>query len=249
MDLNKLQQIVSKGEDGRHQFKEDIRNIDSLAAEIVAFSNSRGGRIFIGVTNKGSLTGLSGDDVHRINQLISNAANQHVRSPVTVHTDNVAVSPRRMVIVLTVPEGIDKPYFDHQGVIWLKAGADKRRVNSKEELQRLFQGADLIHADKVPTRAGIEALNVKLLSELLKKVYHEKLPKPLLKRIRFLENMGLVTGKKLNLTGLLLFGQKPQLYKPQFMIKAICFPGVKIGHRYLDSERSEERRVGKECRL
>lgn len=160
MDLSKLEQIVSKGEDGQHQFKEDIRNVDSLAAEIVAFSNSRGGRIFIGVSNQGRLAGLSADYVQRINQLISNAANQHVRSPVAVQTENIVVSAHRVVIVLTVPEGLDKPYFDHQGVIWLKAGADKRRVNSKEELQRLFQGAELIHADKVPTRAGVAAFRI-----------------------------------------------------------------------------------------
>jgi hypothetical protein len=37
----------------------------------------------------------------------------------------------RLVIVLTVPKGMDKPYFDRNGVIWLKSGADKRRVNLK----------------------------------------------------------------------------------------------------------------------
>src|SRR6185437_10523177 len=103
-----------------NQFKEDMRNSDSLAAEIVAFSNSEGGRILIGVSNRGTLTGLSFDDVTRINQLITNASTQHVRGPVTVQTENIPLGPKRTVIVLTIPEGIDKPYFDHQGVIWLK---------------------------------------------------------------------------------------------------------------------------------
>jgi len=139
MNLSELKQIISRGEDSQHQFKEDIRNGDSLAGELVALSNSRGGRIFIGVSNKGGLIGFLSSDVDRLNQLISNAASQHVRSPITVQTENVSLDSNRTVIVLTVPEGIDKPYFDHQGVIWLKSGADKRRVNSKEELRRLFQ--------------------------------------------------------------------------------------------------------------
>lgn len=63
MNLNELKAIISRGEDSHHQFKEDIRNHDSLAAEMVAFSNSRGGQIFIGVSNKGNLTGLSSKDV------------------------------------------------------------------------------------------------------------------------------------------------------------------------------------------
>lgn len=42
MDFNELQKLISRGEDSRHQFKENLRNGDSLAAEMVAFSNSRG---------------------------------------------------------------------------------------------------------------------------------------------------------------------------------------------------------------
>lgn len=84
MDLTELKVIISRGEDSRHQFKEDIRNHDSLSAEMVAFSNSRGGQIFIGVSNKGDLTGLSSKDIDRINQLISNSASQHVKGPIAV---------------------------------------------------------------------------------------------------------------------------------------------------------------------
>lgn len=74
---------------------------------------------------------------------ISCSASQHVRSPITVQTENISVGSKRIVIVLTIPDGIDKPYFDNQGVIWLKSGADKRRIHSKEELRRLFQEVDL----------------------------------------------------------------------------------------------------------
>lgn len=98
MDLNELKAVIFRGEDSCHQFKEDIRNGDSLAAEMVAFSNSRGGHIFIGVSNKGNLIGLSSKDVDRINQLISNSASQHVRSPITVHTENVSVESDRVVL-------------------------------------------------------------------------------------------------------------------------------------------------------
>lgn len=236
MDIHELKQSVSRGEDSQHQFKEDIRNGDSLAAEMVAFSNSRGGLIFIGVTNSGSITGLSPPSVDRINQLISNSANQHVRNPIAVRTENISINSERVVIVVTVPEGIDKPYFDQQGVIWLKSGADKRRINSKEELRRLFQEVDLLYADEVPVRAGIKALNSSLLQKFLKDVYKESLPSSDTEMLQLLENMNLASDKHLNLAGLLLFGEKPQLYKPAFIVKAVSFPGVEIADRYLDSE-------------
>lgn len=141
MDLKELKEVISRGEDSRHQFKEDIRNGDSLAAEMVAFSNSRGGYIFIGVSNKGDLIGLSSKDVDRINQLISNSASQHVKSPIAIYTENISVETSRVVIVLAIPEGIDKPYFDNQGVIWLKSGADKRRIQSKRGAETSFSGS------------------------------------------------------------------------------------------------------------
>ena len=140
MNIADLYRHIAGGEDSTHQFKADVKNEKSLAAEMVAFANANGGTIYIGVADDGSPTGLTKRDERRINQLISNAASQGVRSPLTVPTENVLLENGRTVIVLNVPEGIDKPYFDTDGVIWLKTGSDKRRVNAKEELQRIFQG-------------------------------------------------------------------------------------------------------------
>lgn len=49
METTELIDIFSWGENGRHQFKVDITDVDALAAEIVSFSNTANGRIFIGV--------------------------------------------------------------------------------------------------------------------------------------------------------------------------------------------------------
>jgi len=49
---------IASGEDSTRQFKVDVRNGDSLASEMVAFANSDGGTIFIGVADDGSVPGL-----------------------------------------------------------------------------------------------------------------------------------------------------------------------------------------------
>ena len=38
MEKSELKAITAKGEDSRLQFKKDIRNVDALASEMVAFS-------------------------------------------------------------------------------------------------------------------------------------------------------------------------------------------------------------------
>lgn len=45
MNLSDLKAQVALGEDSRRQFKRDVTNADSLAAEMAAFSNSEGGVI------------------------------------------------------------------------------------------------------------------------------------------------------------------------------------------------------------
>lgn len=49
MDTQELLNILAHGEDSRHQFKRKITHLDSLTAEMAAFSNNGGGRMFIGV--------------------------------------------------------------------------------------------------------------------------------------------------------------------------------------------------------
>jgi len=58
MDFKKLKKQIAKGED-KHQFKANVHNPDSLAGEMTAFANSNGGTIFIGVSDDGSMPGLS----------------------------------------------------------------------------------------------------------------------------------------------------------------------------------------------
>ncbi|MDO8473040.1 MAG: hypothetical protein Q7T05_04400 [Dehalococcoidia bacterium] len=43
MTLAELQAQISLGEDSRREFKRDVTNGDSLAAEMAAFANSEGG--------------------------------------------------------------------------------------------------------------------------------------------------------------------------------------------------------------
>lgn len=226
MTPEELITAISAGEDSQKQFKQDITNADALAAEMAAFANGEGGTIFIGVADDGTVPGLTLKDVGRLNQLISNSASQHVKSPLNVRTENVCMEKNRIVIVLTVPKGIDKPYFDKNGVIWLKTGADKRRVNTKEELCRLFQSADQFHADELPTKAGTDRIDRLRLRMFLEKKYDIPYPESDDELLRILQNMNLATDSgKLNLAGVLLFAENPEWIKPEFIVKGVCYPG------------------------
>ena len=236
METTELIEVIHKGEDSKHQFKENFSNVNSLAAEIVAFSNTHGGMILIGVNDTQEVTGLTKEDVGRLNQLISNAASQSVKPSVNPYTENIS-HPDGLVLAVHIPEGISKPYMDNTGSIWVKSGADKRKVTSREELQRLFQSAGLIHGDAVPAN-GITAEDIDyyFFNSFFEKEYEENfetIDKPL---PALLEAMNLCKNSVLNVAGALLFAKNPSFKLPSFIVKAVSYPGTDIDvERYLDS--------------
>jgi ATP-dependent DNA helicase RecG len=236
METSELITILSRGEDSKHQFKENFNNINSLAAEIVAFSNSGGGKIIIGAGNEGNITGLTKQDIDRLNQLISNAASQSVNPAVNPLTENIS-HPDGLVMVVTINDGINKPYMDNNGSIWVKSGADKRKVTSREEIQRLFQSAGLIHGDEMPANGiTVADLDNQFFSDFMKKEYDEDIANQESSLPQLLENMNLAKAHVLNITGALIFSRKPQNRLPAFIVKAVSYPGNEIDEsKYLDS--------------
>jgi len=241
MEAIELIELIGRGEDSRTQFKQTITNPESLAGDLVAFSNSKGGRIVIGVNDEGVVVGLSSADIRRINQLLSTTATNLVRPSINLETENIALSGS-LVMVVAVREGVSKPYSDNGGVFWVKSGADRRRVTSREEVQRMLQNADLVHADEVPVGgSGAEDIDLQHFGAFFEKHYGESLEKATgeagIPLVQLLGNLGLARENSLNLAGLMLFGRNPQRRRPAFVVKAVSFVGDDLaGDKYRDSE-------------
>ncbi len=236
METIELLQIMARGEDSQNQFKKNITNSDSLAAEIIAFSNGLGGKIFIGVDDDGTVSGLSSEDIQRVNQLISNTASQHVIPAVNPISHNVLIEDK-LVLILEVSKGINKPYQDKNGVFWVKSGADKRKATSREEIQRLFQSSGLVHADESPANGmTIADLDMDYFRGFFQERYGEALEDQTLPLPQTITNLNLGKDGELNLTGALLFSKNPSIRLPSFIVKAGSFPGESISSdTYIDS--------------
>ena len=236
MEALELIEILEKGEDSEHQFKANITNSESLAGDMVAFANTKGGMIIIGAEDNGKIANLTVDDIRRLNQLVANTATNNVKNSINPITENVKVGDDLLMVVHIV-EGADKPYMDNNGVVWVKSGSDKRRVTSKEELRRLFQNSDLVHADEVPINGTTENdIDLRYFKEFFQKQYEEDFEKSEIPLIQVLNNLNLARVSNLNIAGMMLFGKEPEKYKPAFIIKAVAFVGNDpAGDQYKDS--------------
>ncbi len=236
MEAIELLEIIARGEDSRYQFKANVTNVTSLAQEMVAFSNFGGGSIFIGVTDEGDIANLGRDDMGRLNQLISNAASQHVRPPINPKTENIPIDDK-LVMRVTIPDGIKKPYMDKNGAIWVRSGSDKRKATAQEEIQRFYQSAGLISGDKMPVPGtSIADIDLDYFKDFYNKNFWEPLDRLNLSLANVLRNMNLMKDDALNIAGTLLFSQNADFHLPVFIVKAIAFPGDKIhATEYIDS--------------
>ena len=236
MDSEELLKIVARDEDGQHQFKANITNANALAAEMAAFSNSGGGQIFIGINNDGSITGLTRQDVGRINQIISNAASHNVYPPINPSTENIALT-EGLVLIVTINPGVNKPYQDNTGAFWVKNGADKRKVTSREEIQRMFQTSGLLHGDELPINGLTSAdLDLEYFQRFFSKEYGESIENQNVPLPQLLENMSLASEGNLNLAAALLFSKAPYYKLPVFIVKAVSYPSkdIDVSH-YIES--------------
>lgn len=236
METVELMTILAQGEDSEHQFKKNISNAESLAAEMVAFSNGNGGKIFVGVSDDGLIVGLTREDIHRLNQMISNVASQNVRPAINPTTQN-NLTESGLILIIDVPAGINKPYQDNTGMFWVKNGADKRKATSREEIQKLFQASGLLHADESPANGlTIADLDMNYFRDFFQRRFGESLESQQLPLKQAIQNMNLGRDGMLNLTGALLFGNNPSVRLPAFIVKAGCFPGTSIAvETYKDS--------------
>lgn len=110
--------------------------------------------------------------------------------------------------------------------------------NTKEELRRLFQISNQFHADELPSKAGVDTLDKLRFRDFLKTTYQQEYPETDEKLRKLLQNMNLATDTgQLNLACVLLFAEKPEWIVPQFVVKAVRFPGNEIHQsKYLDIE-------------
>lgn len=239
MNELELRETLAKGEDTYTQFKENVYNTDQLAQEMIAFSNSMGGAIIIGVTDKGEIKGLTDADIRRLNQLIANASSENVKPAIFPKTEIITIENRKVLLV-HVSYGANKPYCTNKGVYYTKSGSDKRKV-SQDELRRLFQESGKLYADEMIFKnADFKDIDLELFKQFHEKKYGIPFDGDAPSLPHTFENLNLASDGYLNLAGLLLFGKNPMKYTPLSQVIAVSFIGTDIGGReYRDSENIE----------
>ena len=228
MTEQEILNIISMGESSKVQFKERMPHSDSIAQELIAFSNTQGGLILFGVNDKtGNVNGLSFSEIQEMNQQIVNIASQKVYPPVFITTETLTVKDQKL-IAINVNEGLSKPYKDSNGTIFVKNGADKRKVTSNDEIARLLGSRSLLADETEIYDSSINDIDSRLFSEYFAKEFGATFESKDLTLEQALIAKKVLKNKHLTLAGLLFFGKEPQIFRPAFTIKAVMYIGNDI---------------------
>lgn len=234
MNAIELLDIISTGETSKVQFKKEIDNDNSIAAELIALSNSKGGMILFGIEDKnGTVLGLDYQQLQSYNNRIATIANDKVKPQIFLFTEVVSIpseTDEKKILVVEVSEGIAKPYKDKNGAIWIKQGSDKRRLTDNNEQIRLFQQSGILYLDEmIIPQTSIDDINFSKVIEYVKAIQKRETDEEVEISETLLTNLNILKDGRLTLGGLLFFANNPQKYRPAFCVKAISFFGNSIG--------------------
>ena len=245
---------IKAGEVSGVQFKERILDKYDIACELVAFSNSHGGKLVVGIKDKtGETNALSYSEVQETTNLLSDIASENVVPSILIKIDTVEVEDGNLVIA-TVKEGLNKPYHDNKGIVWVKNGADKRKVFDNAELAEMMTDCGSFAPDEAGVRdATVNDLDATTIKQFLGNRFERVLEKKgltgdafneasldmicsaiakghdcekILRNLRFIRPDGSLT-----VAAMLLFGKYTQRWMPMMTAKCICFAGNSVGSK------------------
>ena len=238
MDKLQLYEIISGGEDSFAEFKRDVSQRSDFAGEMIAFANTEGGQIFVGVDDDGAIVGVG--DPKQTEEAILNIARQNCNPSLIPTIDRISTD-RGVVLVVNVPRRAGPPYETNSGQCYLRVGSTKR-LSTPFERARLLQAAGLYHFDETPVPGtGVEQIHMAALAAYYRRIYEKPLEAsdvpltPMLQAMRFLVP-GLNGSWYLSVAGLLLFGEHPEDHLYYARISAVRWLGLEAGEEILDRQ-------------
>jgi len=229
MSPTELLDVARKGESTTVQFKERLPNSDSLTQEMIAFANTEGGSIVFGINDKsGEIVGLEYSEIQRINQELAHCASQKIFPPITISTETVSYNDR-IVVIVTIKEGQHKPYKDKNGSIFMKNGADKRKVTSNEEISRLLQSSKILYADEMTVQGtSFDDIDFDYYKKFIERKFNRSWEDLHVDGEKSLESQYAMSEGKLTIAGLLLFSHRRHTVRPLFSIQCVAVDTIDL---------------------
>jgi hypothetical protein len=129
-----LRELIKHGEDERLEFKETISKPEEFAETVVAFANSKGGIILLGVNDQSRIVSITAPNIE---DTIANILRSRCEPSIKYTVDRRNIDEKDIIMV-KVEEGQDKPYFVRDKGPYIRANATDR-IATRYELDEIYR--------------------------------------------------------------------------------------------------------------
>jgi ATP-dependent DNA helicase RecG len=216
--MSEIVKLLKEGESEKVEFKPSLSQTDKIMESISAFSNTKGGMIVIGVSDKGEVLGV---DIGKKT------------------IESLAKSDKKQMVVIEVVEGKQKPVLAF-GRAFMRVGNSNQKLGYEEIRNLALETSKVYWDERVCEDGSLEDIDEdKVRWYLERREEIRKVKKPEKMDIEtLLLNIG--AAKKANSeikptnAGILFFGKNPQRFVLQSQLRLARFAGNELTRDFLD---------------
>ncbi len=213
MDEKELKFILQEGEGLKIEFKESF-DPKSLAKEIVAFANSEGGRIFLGVDDNGKIKKIN--ITNKLKSQIQDIA-RNCDPPIKIILEEFD-----KILIINIKERKNKPYKCHDG-FYLRQGANSQKM-TVSEIREFFNKEGKILFDEIINK------KFSFKKGFDKHKFNSFLEKAKISNVLsikdILKNVGVLNDKEeFRNVGVLFFCHRIEEFIPQAIVTCVLYKG------------------------
>jgi len=214
MNKKELNFILQEGEGLKLEFKESLSNLDK---ELVAFANSEGGRIFLGVSDNGEVKGLN----------ITNKLKSQVQDIANNCDPSIKIRLEKFenILIINIEKGKDRLYRCKEG-FFIRVGPNSQKLKRDEIVDLIHDSGKVRFDSQFNRKFSIKKDFDK--NKLNKFLQLAKISKSLSTE-NILINLGIAEKREnkllLNNAGILLFAKDPARFFRQNFVTCVLYKG------------------------
>jgi len=228
-----IKKIILQGESQKMEFKTSLSLRNEIGETISAFTNTSGGVIFIGVSDKGKSIGI--DIGKNTLEDLANWVKQNT-DPAIYPDIKVYQINSRSIIKVSIKENDDKPVF-FKDRAFQRVGKTNQRILASKIRELAKQEKKKFHWDeRICERAILKDIDEEKVTWFLKKAKAKRNLKldPDISIKETLEKLELTINGRLTNAAVLLFGKDPQKFFLQAETRCGRFKGTKPTKPFID---------------
>jgi predicted HTH transcriptional regulator len=140
MNVKELKNLVRQGEGTTLEFKLKANHPEKIIREIVAFANTKGGKLLVGVGDDKTIPGLKFVDEEEY--MLVRAIERNCFPPLDYEIERIAITDERDVLVFNIPKSQEKPHYvqlenEENGKAYVRV--QDRSVQASREVKQILR--------------------------------------------------------------------------------------------------------------